>query len=111
MTHTETVLTQALAAGAAMKFRPNRLTIPIVEQPMYDAYETLRALLVERYPAVDVGLLDIAPASAERRAQLDEQVRQSGAMEDDDVQKQIVLLLEEIAEHAPEAAEAAGLAS
>jgi hypothetical protein len=108
MTHPQTVLTQALAAGAAMKFRPNRLTVPIVEQPMYDAYETLRALLAERYPTINVGLLDIAPASAERRAQLDEQVRQSGAMEDDDIQKQVVLLLEEIAEHAPEAVVASG---
>lgn len=109
MTPEYTLLTQALAAGAAVKFRPNRLTIPIVEQPMYDAYEALRATVAERYPAIDISLLDIAPASAERWQQLDAQIRASNALADADVQNLIVTLLEEIAEHAPEAASAVGL--
>lgn len=109
MNDSHTILTQALAAGAAVKFRPNRLTVPVAEQPLYDAYEALRVALAEQYPTIDVALLDIAPASAERRQLVDEQVRASGALDDDNIRALLDTLLGEIAEHAPEASSAVGL--
>lgn len=103
------IVTLALAAGATMALRPNRLTIPKTEQSLYDAYDALRATIEERHPSVTVDLLDIAPDSIERQQELDAQLRRSGAVEDKTVQLAVDALLKEIAKHAPEAAAAVGL--
>lgn len=102
-------LTLVLAAGAAAVFRPNRMEVPISERALYDAYEALKALLRERYPAVELDILDISPDSVERRALLDEQLRRSGAAADEDIQAQAAALMNEVLAHAPAAAEAVGL--
>jgi hypothetical protein len=102
-------LALVLAAGAAAVFRPNRMTVPVSERALYDAYEALKNLLRARYPTVDLDILDISPNSEQRRNVLEEQLRQSGAVTYEDVQAQAATLMSEIFAHAPEAAQAIGL--
>lgn len=109
MTEKVSIVTLALAAGAAAELGPNLMTVPITERPLHDAYHTLRATLQEHYPSIEVTLLDIAPGSELRRQEMDLQIRQSGALEDDTVLMQVGALLGQIIEHAPEAAAAVGI--
>lgn len=69
----------AMAAAAAARFRPNAF---FEQRPEEDAYLALQRYLAERYPSVPADILDIGPASAERKAALRTALQQSGAVDD-----------------------------
>lgn len=96
-------LTLILAAGATAAFRPNIQVVPVAERGMVAAYEGLKSLLRERYPAVPIDILDIGPGNQERRALLDDKLRDSGADADAEVLARADQLRQEILRHAPEA--------
>ncbi|MBK9055260.1 MAG: hypothetical protein IPL78_31495 [Chloroflexi bacterium] len=103
----ETILLQALSAGAAASFQPNLVHIPITKEPLYETYEALKDDLRGRYPNVQADILDIGPASAERWAILAQELQSSGAAADEQLNALALKLLEEIDEHLPDAAAAA----
>lgn len=69
----------AMAAAAAARFRPNAF---FEQRPEEDAYLALQRYLAERYPSVPADILDIGPASAERKVALRTALQQSGAVDD-----------------------------
>lgn len=103
------IIVQALAAGAAAAFRPNQIGGPVTERPLDQKYAALKEDLQQKYPKVEVTLLDIGPTSAERQQTLEAQLKSSGALTDEGLQAQAKAVLAEIFEHEPEAATAVGL--
>lgn len=103
------IIMQALAAGAAASFRPNQTTVPVTERPLNQSYAALKEMVRQKYPQIEVDLLDIGPASAERQQKLAGQLEASGALADEALQAQAKTVMVEIYEHEPEAAAAVGL--
>lgn len=95
-------LTQALAAGAVANFRPNRLNGPVYREDMTNAYLQLKEMIAEKYPQVDVDLLDIGPGSAERQQLIARQLQEAGVAQDEQILHQARTVLEIIAEENPE---------
>ncbi len=94
----EEMIALALAAGAAARFRPNNWA---QKRPDVEAYMAL----VERLTnvgGVDARMMEVAPASEQRRALLAEQLRSSGAAENRSVLHMSRRLLEKVREHAPQ---------
>lgn len=99
-----TLIRTAMAAGAAANFRPNIFAAGHV---ITDDYLALKSLIKQKYPGVDVDLLDIGPGSAERQEVITEQLREAGIAEDEEVLRQAQAVLDAIAEHDPKALKAA----
>lgn len=95
----ETIKT-ALAAGAAANFRPNPSAD--VKEPLDESYLTLKSLIEQKYPQVDVDLLEVGPGSAERQEVMIEQLREVGAAEDEEVLRQAQVVLDTAAELDPQ---------
>ena len=93
----------AMASGAAANFRPNPF---YRERPVEAAYLALRRFLADHYPAVTNDILDIGPASAERQAILERQLRDSGAAADPKVRASAGRLARLILRKNPDAAPA-----
>jgi hypothetical protein len=108
MDPTTTIVT-ALAVGAAASFRPNVMYLPDDEKRALTLYGQLKELLEQKYGSVEAGLLDIGPASGERRQQLADQLQKSGADQDQKVLDLARLLLRACYEEEPEAFAAVGL--
>ena len=96
----------ALAAAAAARLRANKME---EDWPVIDVYQELQALLAESYPGVDASLMEIGPASKERKELLAQQIGESGADDDEEVLALSRRLLQEIETHVPQAAVAAGI--
>jgi hypothetical protein len=106
----QSIILQALAAGAAAAFRPNLTNkTPVTERGMNEKYEMLKATLRQNYPQVEIDLLDVGPASAERQERVAAQLEAGGALADEELQAQAAALLAEIYEQRPGAATAVGL--
>jgi hypothetical protein len=103
------IITQTLAAGAAAVLMPNQVPVQITKQDFHKAYEILKITLRQRYPQVEVDLLDIAPGSIERHRMLENQLQTSGALNDEEVIAKGTTLLAEIFENFPGAATAVGI--
>ena len=95
----------ALAAGAAADFRPNPSAD--TEYPLTENYQTLKSLIEQKYPHVDVDLLEVGPGSAGRHEAMIEQLREAGVAEDEEVLRQAQVLLDTAAELNPSVLEAA----
>jgi hypothetical protein len=104
-----TTIVNALAVGAAASFRPNVMYLPEDEKRSLTIYGELKELLEEKYGRVEGDLLDIGPASSERRQQLAAQLQKSGADQDEEVLKLARALLRACYEEEPEAFAAVGL--
>jgi hypothetical protein len=96
-------ITLAIAAASAARFRPNGLYL---RRPEGQAYQTLRQLLVDKYPAVSHDILDVGPASTERQAILKTQLQQAGVEGDTAVLQQTRQLLQLLLQHDPTSATA-----
>ena len=94
-------IVKALAAGAASSLRPN--VMGLENTIVIDRYQNLKELIGRKYAQVDENLLDIGPASAERQQQMMAQLQAAGAAEDEEILRQVELLLAAIEEHDPEA--------
>lgn len=90
----------ALAAGAAANFRPN----PSADttEPLSENYQTLKSLVEQKYPQVDVDLLEVGPGSAERQEAVIEQLREAGVAEDEEILRQAQVVLDTAAELDPQ---------
>lgn len=105
---TNSIIVRALAASAAAAFRPHNL-ITKEEKAMDKSYVAFKQMLRQRYPQVDVDILDIAPGSEERRQLLEGQLVSSGANDDAQLAQLAQSLLNEVIEHEPQAAMGVGL--
>jgi hypothetical protein len=102
------IIVKALAAGAVASFRPDNL-IEKEERLMDNNYVALKRMLREKYPQVDADILDIGPGSEARLKLLQDQLANSGALDDSKLQEKAQSLIDEILKHEPEAAMAVGL--
>jgi len=93
----------AMAAAAAANFRPNDFA---QKRPEVKAYLELRRLLADKYPAVSNDILNIGPASIERRNMLKRQLQEADADTDTSVLQHVIQLLRLLLEHTPNAATA-----
>lgn len=96
-------VTLAMAAAAAVHFRPNGFA---QKRPEVRAYLKLRRLLGDKYPAVSNDILNVGPASIERRNLLKRQLQEAGADTDKSVLQHTIQLLRLLLEHTPDAATA-----
>lgn len=90
----------ALATGAAARMDPNTFA---ADQPEIVAYLELVELLSRSYGGVEARMMEIAPGSQERQEQLADQIRNSGAAEDEAVLRQSQQVLREVLERSPSA--------
>jgi hypothetical protein len=104
-----TTIVYALAVGAAASFRPNVMGLPDDEKRALTAYGELKELLEQKYGRIEADLLDIGPASSERRQQLTDQLQKAGADQDEEVLNRARALLRACYEEEPEAFAAVGL--
>lgn len=95
----------ALAAGAAANFRPNPSAD--TKEPLSEDYLTLKSLIEQKHPQVDVDLLDVGPGSAERQEAMLEQLREVGVAEDEEILRQAQVVLDTAAELDPRVLNAA----
>jgi hypothetical protein len=102
------IIVKALAAGAVASFRPDNI-IEKTERLMDNNYVALKRMLREKYPQVDADILDIGPGSEARLNLLQDQLANTGALDDSKLQEKAKSLVDEILEHEPEAAMAVGL--
>ncbi|MCA9970557.1 MAG: hypothetical protein KC425_10105 [Anaerolineales bacterium] len=93
-------IVKALAAGAVSSMRPNAYER---DDPIEAEYLALKALLETKYPAVEAGLLDVGPGSAERRQLITTQLQEADVAADADVLEQAHTLLHAIAQEDPNA--------
>lgn len=98
----KSMLTKALSAGAVAMLRPNLKGRHESQREIAHAYEKLKLMLEEKYGQVDADLMDIGPASAERKELIAQQLEASGATEDESILRQAQRVLEIIAEENPE---------
>lgn len=99
----QTLLIRALAAGAAAMFRPNLVDVPDFQKEIEPAYLNLKEMIQERYAQVNVDLLDVGPASAERQQRLGQQLQAAGVTEDRAILRQAQAVLDTIGEEYPSA--------
>ena len=95
-------ITKALAAGAAAVFRPNRTGGPVYKEEIADRHEALKEMIRTQYPQVEIDLLDIGPGSVERQQAITQQLQESGAAQNEEIQQQAQYLLETITDKNPE---------
>jgi hypothetical protein len=100
-----TLIVTALATGAAAGLKP------AAEKAVKEAYEGLKALIVQRYQRTNaaVPVLEHNPASDAGKAVLRESLAEEGAAEDEDLLRQAQAMLQAIRQHDASAAEAAGV--
>lgn len=100
-----TLIVTALATGAAAGLKPT------AEKVIKDAYEGLKTLITRKYErsTAAVPVLEHNPASNAGKEVLRESLEEEGAGRDEDLLRQAQAVLQAIREHAPAAAEAAGV--
>ncbi len=99
----QTMLTNALAAGAVLTLEPNQRDLSESLRNVEPVYLKLKELIREQYGQVDIDLLDIGPGSVERRQAISQQLQKAGATENEAVMRQAQVLLNMIAEENPTA--------
>ncbi len=98
----KTKLVKALAAGAVATLRPNRMGKLESQTGIDNSYYELKEMIRERYPQVDVDVLDIGPGSAERQKAIASQIEDVGVVDDEEILYQAQLVLNAIAKNNPE---------
>jgi hypothetical protein len=93
----------ALALGAAAGLKPT------VEKVIKDAYDGLKALILRKYPKVDVNQLETDPGSKGRRAVVTEGLEKGGAHNDAELLLSAANVLETVRSRAPETAGVVGV--
>ncbi len=79
------------------------------KQAVADSYQKVKALLVHKYPAVDVDIVEARPLIESRRVVLTEELAAAGARADSELAAVVQALLEVIHDRVPQAAEIAGV--
>lgn len=100
-----TTIKTALAAGAAANFRPN--PSPDTKEPLSEDYMTLKSLIEQKYPQIDVDLLEVGPGSAGRQKAMAEQLQEAGVADDAEIVRQAQVVLDKAAALYPQVLEAA----
>jgi hypothetical protein len=98
-----TVITQALAAGAAAGFKDT------AAKAVKDTYAGLRKLITERYQDVDVSAVEKRPDSEHKRASLAEDLQQAGADRDAELLEAARQVLATVNTHAADTGLAIGV--
>jgi hypothetical protein len=98
-----TVITQAVAAGAAAGFKDT------AAKAIKDTYAGLRQLITDRYQRVDVGPVEKKPDSQAKRASLAEDLTGAGAGADVELLEAARQVVAAVAEHSPETGPAIGI--
>lgn len=86
----------ALVSGAAAGLKPT------AEKVIKDAYEGIKALIKRKMNAPVIEVLEADPSSEAAKNLLNEQLKKTGADEDEELLKQASQLLELIKQHAPD---------
>jgi hypothetical protein len=97
------LLFTAVVSGAAAALKPT------AEKAVVDGYEALKALIKRKWAHVDVAVLERDPASEPRQQILKQDLEAAGGIDDRDLLEQAKALLKAIANHDPDAAQAANI--
>ena len=100
---TESRLLKALAAGAAIAFQPNQMDPSESQKKVVAAYRELKEMIRNLDSQIDTTLLDIGPGSEERQNRLAQQLKETGAAQDEQLLKQAQAVLELINQIEPDA--------
>ena len=98
-----TTIATALALGAAAGLKPT------AEQFIKDAYSGLKEIIKRKYQHVSVELLESDPASKSRQSVVSEDLEKSDATQDEEVLRQVKILLDAIQTKVPEVVTAIGV--
>jgi hypothetical protein len=96
-------VTAAIVAGAAAGLTST------ASQAVRDAYESIKALLVARFPRIDVRPVEELPSSPAKQASLAEDLARFGADRDAEVVRLAEALVVAIVREAPQAAASVGV--
>ncbi len=97
------MIVMALATGAVAALHDT------AEQTVKDAYTGLTGLIHHKYSHVDVAVLESDPTSTSRQAVIKEDLEKTNVGTDEEVLRQVKVLLDVIRISAPEAVEAVGV--
>jgi hypothetical protein len=98
-----TVITSAIAAGAAASLRDT------ASAAVKDAYAAVKALIQRKYAPVDLTSVEKKPDSEAKRSSLEEDLADAGAADDGELARLARALAEAVERSAPEAAAAIGV--
>ena len=96
------LLIKVLAAASVATSLPNMMNRREERQELGQVYQSLKDLIQDKYPQVNVDLLDLGPGSEDRQEALSRQLAEQGVTEDEEIVRQAEQLFEVISSEAPD---------
>jgi hypothetical protein len=103
MTDPISMIVIALATGAAAALKPT------AENAIKDAYDGIKKLIQSKYERVSIDMLENDPTSKERQEIVKQDLNKTDAGKDEEVLRQVQVMLQAIENQAPEVAKEVGV--